>query len=82
MDSEKVCEAYNLGINKGFSVMELIAAGEKITGKKLNYKIAPRRPGDPSRLIADASKANKELNWQPKYTNIEEMILHSYKAML
>jgi UDP-glucose 4-epimerase len=79
--SSNICEAYNLGINKGFSVLELIAAAEKIVGKKLNYKIVGRRPGDPSRLVADASKANKELNWQPKYTNIEEMIQTSYNAL-
>ncbi len=81
MDGNTICEAYNLGINKGFSVMELISAAEKIVGKKLKFQIAGRRPGDPSRLIANASKANKELNWQPKYTNIEDMIKHTYNAM-
>jgi UDP-glucose 4-epimerase len=77
---EVICEAYNLGINKGFSVMELIEAAEKITGKKLNYKIAERRLGDPSRLIADASKAQRELRWRPKYTKVEDMISTSYQA--
>jgi len=81
MQGEVICEAYNLGINKGFSVMELIAAAEKITGKKLNYKIAARRPGDPSRLIANAAKAQKDLGWQPKHTSIEDMINSSYEAL-
>src|SRR3989344_6022856 len=81
MATDGFCQPYNLGINKGFSVLELIAAAEKIVGKKLNYKIAARRPGDPSRLIANASKANQELGWQPKYTQIEDMIQTCYNAL-
>ncbi len=73
-------EAYNLGTNKGTSVMELVKAAEKATGKKLNYEIAPRRPGDPSRSIADASKAMRELNWQPKRLRVEDMIKSCYES--
>lgn len=79
MANSGMCQAYNLGINQGFSVMQLIAAAEKVSGKKLNYKLAPRRPGDISRLIADASKAMRELNWRPEHTNIEEIIGSCYK---
>lgn len=80
MNTDGFCEAYNLGTNKGTSVMELVKAAEKVSGMDLNYEIAPRRPGDPSRHIADARKAMKELNWQPKHTNIEDMILSSYNS--
>ncbi len=76
--TNKRCEVYNLGINQGFSVMELIKVAEKISGKKLNYKIKARRPGDPSRLIADSTKAQKEFNWQPKYNKIDQIILTAY----
>lgn len=72
------CERYNLGINKGFSVLELITEAEKITGKKLNYEIKPRRPGDPSRLVAGSTKAKAELNWQPQYTDIRQIIETDY----
>jgi len=75
-----ICEAYNLGTNKGTSVMELVTAAEKAAGKKVNFKIAPRRPGDPSKSIANASKAMQELNWQPKRLNLETMILSCYKS--
>lgn len=75
-----VCEPYNLGTNKGTSVMELIKAAEAVTGLKLNYKIAPRRPGDPSKSIADASKAMKELGWRPTRLSIEDMIKSCYES--
>lgn len=73
-----VCEFYNLGINKGYSVLELIKITEKITGKKINYQIAPRRPGDPSQLIANASAAMKTLRWKPNFTTIEDIVRSAY----
>lgn len=78
LDKIKGCKIYNLGINKTFSVMELIKAAEKVTGKKLNYKISPRRAGDPAILMADSTKAQRELGWKPKYTDIEQIILTDY----
>lgn len=72
------CAQYNLGINKGFSVMELINVAEKISGKNLNFSFKPRRLGDPSRLIANSDKAQKELNWKPKHLNIEDMVESAY----
>ena len=60
---ERFCDNYNVGINKGFSVMELIRAAEEVSGLKLNYSIKPRRPGDPSQLIANSSKLKKEMSW-------------------
>jgi len=80
LNQDGVCEAYNLGTNKGTSVMELVNALEKATGLKLNYEIAPRRPGDPSKSIADASKAIKELNWQAKRFDVGGMIKGCYNS--
>ncbi len=78
LSGKPTCEQFNLGINKGFSVLELISATEKISGKKLPYQIKDRRPGDPSKLIADATKAQKFLGWKPKYTDISEIIKTAY----
>ncbi len=75
---EDGCFDYNLGINNGFSVMELIKEAERVTGKKLNYKISPRRAGDPATIVASSMKAQKELGWMPKYTDIGEIILTDY----
>jgi UDP-glucose 4-epimerase len=80
LDTTTVCTQYNLGINKGFSVRELIVAAEKVTGKKLPYTEKDRRAGDPSRLIADASKAMRELSWQPQYTTITDIIETAYTS--
>lgn len=71
---------YNLGNGKGFSIMEVIKAVEKVTGKKIKISVGPRRPGDPATLVSDASKAGKELNWKPIYSSLESMIEHAWKA--
>jgi UDP-glucose 4-epimerase len=55
--------AYNLGTGQGYSVLQMIAAFEHASGKKINYRIAPRRPGDIASCFADPTLAAKELNW-------------------
>ena len=55
---------YNLGTGKGYSVFEVINAFEKASGKKINFKISDRRPGDIAKCFADPSLANKELFWK------------------
>lgn len=65
---------YNLGVGKGYSVKEIIDAGEKITGKTLNKEIISRREGDPPILTANNAKALKELSFIPEYTEIDDII--------
>lgn len=64
----------NLGNGVGFSVLEVIEAARKVTGKPIEARMEPRRAGDPSHLIADATKALEVLGWKPKYTDIESII--------
>lgn len=71
-------EIINLGSGNGVTVLEAIKAFEKVSNKKLNYKIAPRRAGDVEAIYSDSSKAKKLLNWAPKY-NIEEMMASAWK---
>ena len=54
---------YNLGTGRGYSVLEMVAAFEKVSGKKISYRLAPRRPGDIAVCYADPSLANEELGW-------------------
>ncbi len=61
-------QAYNLGTGKGSSVLDVVHAFEKASGKKVNYKLAPRRAGDIAECYADASKAKNELGWEAKYS--------------
>ncbi len=70
----------NLGTGKAHSVLEVIQAAEKVTGKKIKVTDAERRAGDPAVLLADASFAKNELNWQPRYTEIEEIIKHAFNS--
>ncbi len=65
---------FNLGNGKGFSVNEMIKAAEKATGEKIAVTKGARRAGDPAQLIASSEKARKILGWQPKFTDVEEVI--------
>lgn len=65
---------YNVGYGKGFSVLEIVNAVKKILNTNFEYSIAERRPGDPPILISDSTKIKKELNWKPKYDNLEAII--------
>lgn len=58
---------FNLGTTKGSSVLEVLRMVEKVTGKKLNIPIGPRRPGDPPKLVAGSKKAVGVLGWRPKH---------------
>lgn len=64
----------NLGNGVGFSVLEVIEAARRVTGKPIEALVAPRRAGDPSHLIADAQKALDVLGWKPKIADIDEII--------
>jgi UDP-glucose 4-epimerase len=85
LDGEKFahggCKAYNLGAGKGYSVLEMINTFEKVTGRKVNYKIAPRRAGDLAENFANPSLALKELNWKVE-KNLEDMIADTWNWQL
>lgn len=68
------CLFYNLGTGKPASVLEVIRAVESVTGLEVPYETGPRRPGDPPALYADSSKAQRELDWKPKYMDIRDTI--------
>ncbi len=69
---------YNLGTGKGYSVLDMIHAFEKACGKKLPYKVAPRRSGDIATCYASPDKAREELGWEAKF-GIEEMCADQWK---
>jgi UDP-glucose 4-epimerase len=71
-------EAYNLGTGKGYSVLEVIAAFEKATGKKIPYNMVNRRPGDIAVSYADPAKAKRELGWEAE-KDLDEMCRDALK---
>lgn len=72
------CEVFNLGTGRGNSVLEVITTFEKVSNTKLNYKIAPRRPGDVVQVYADTTLANKELGWKAE-SSLEDAIASAWK---
>ncbi len=70
---------FNLGNGQGFSVKEMIVAAEKVTGQKIKTEIGARRAGDPAQLIASSDKAKSVLHWNPKFTNVEDVIATAWK---
>ena len=65
---------FNLGNGAGYSVKELIEVAQEVTGKEIPHEVQGRRPGDPARLIADATKAREVLGWDPQSPGIREII--------
>lgn len=69
----------NIGTGRGHSVLEVIRVSEKVTGKKIPTVSVPRRAGDPATLVAAAERAAKELNWEPKYPELDTIITTAWK---
>jgi UDP-glucose 4-epimerase len=70
----KPSEFINLGNGSGYSVNEVIETARRVTGRPIEAKIAPRRAGDPSKLVADAAKAHRVLGWDPQFPELEQII--------
>jgi UDP-glucose-4-epimerase GalE len=66
--------SYNLGTGRGQSVLEVIQAVERVSGRKVAALRAPRRPGDPARLVASAEKARRELGFAPRFVDLERIV--------
>jgi UDP-arabinose 4-epimerase len=65
--------AFNLGTGRGTSVLDMIGAVERALGRKPNYRMGPRREGDPAQLIASSAKAQRELGWQATMSDIDQI---------
>jgi UDP-arabinose 4-epimerase len=66
--------SYNLGTGRGFSVREVIGTAHSVTGCEITVREGPRRPGDPPRLVADATRAKTDLGWTPKYADLNQIV--------
>jgi len=78
LTSNPGCVAYNLGAGKGYSVLQMLEAMRKASGKPIPHKIMPRRPGDVATCYADPSLALKELGWKAEKT-IDDMCADSWR---
>jgi len=73
-NSSENVNVLNLGTGKGYSVMEIVKQVEKITSKKIKYKIVDRRDGDGAYLVSDNAKAKKVLDWEPLFSDLSSQI--------
>ena len=67
----------NAGYGHGYSVLEVIAAVQRVSGREFAVVEAPRRPGDIMTMIADASRIRATLNWTPQFDNLETIASHA-----
>lgn len=79
LKKENQSQILNLGTGVGHSVKEMIDETERVTGRKVNYKMGDRRAGDPAALMAVSSKANEMLGWEPKHSSLENIIQTTYQ---
>jgi UDP-glucose 4-epimerase len=70
---------YNLGNGEGYSVQQVIDAVCSVTGKTLHIVDNERRPGDSVRLVADSTRARRELGWSPRYADLRQIVQHAWQ---
>lgn len=70
---------FNLGNGGGYSVQQVIDVARAHTGREIALEYAPRRPGDPARLVADATLAREELGWVPQYPDLATLVAHAWR---
>ncbi len=66
--------AFNMGNATGYSNRQVIEATQRVTGRKIPFAAAARRPGDPARLVASSDRIRQELGWQPRYPDLDTMV--------
>jgi len=71
-------KVYNLGNGEGFSVRQVVQTCREVSGCSIQADLAPRRPGDPARLVASSLRAQQELGWRPRFANLNEIIAHAW----
>jgi UDP-glucose 4-epimerase len=70
---------FNLGNGEGFTVREVIAAAEKVTGRPVPHEFAERREGDPAVLVASSQQAHTELGWRPEMARMEDILASAWQ---
>ncbi|MFI0609038.1 MAG: UDP-glucose 4-epimerase GalE, partial [Anaerolineae bacterium] len=70
---------YNLGNGQGYTVMEVIQACRRVTGRPIPHVVAPRRAGDPATLIASSDAIRRELGWQPRFPDLDAIVASAWE---
>ena len=67
----------NCGYGRGFTVLEVLDAVDRVTNMRIERRMAPRREGDPPRLVADTARIRATLPWQPRHADLDEIVAHA-----
>ncbi len=67
-------QAFNVGNNRGYSVMEVLEVARRVTRHPIPAVVTPRRPGDPAALVASSEKIRRELGWQSRFSSLESIL--------
>ena len=78
LEAGKASDFFNLGNERGTSVLEVVESVRRVTGKSFVASIADRRPGDPAKLVGSSQKAKTVLGWKPKYEDIDTIVTHAW----
>lgn len=70
--------AFNLGNGQGFSVQDVISVARQVTGRDIQVKECPRRPGDPPALVGSSDRAREVLGWTPQYPDLTQIMTHAW----
>ena len=70
-------DIFNCGYSRGFSVLEVIEAVKRVSGRDFNVKYSPRRPGDPPEIVAESAKIRQALDWQPQHDDLGQIVLNA-----
>ncbi|MCX7515321.1 UDP-glucose 4-epimerase GalE [Frateuria sp. STR12] len=79
LDGHAGAHRFNLGNGQGFSVLEVTGAVREVTGRELPFEWQPRRAGDPPTLVASSARAREQLGWNPRYTDLREIIATAWR---
>ena len=72
--TNKISNVFNCGYGEGYSVLDVINTANKITGNKIKFEYSKRRPGDAEKLVSNVDKLHENINWKPKFDNLNYII--------
>jgi UDP-glucose 4-epimerase len=70
-------DTFNCGYGHGYSVLDVIAAVKRASGRDFAVRLSARRPGDPASIVADATRIRAQLNWTPQFDNLDQIVTHA-----
>jgi UDP-glucose 4-epimerase len=71
------CSTFNCGYGHGYSVLEVIEAVKRVSGRDFAVRLAPRRAGDPAAIVADPARIRSQLGWTPRFDNLDTIVEHA-----